>query len=72
MKKITAKFHGYCAESNRLFRKGHEIYFDTTERKCYCLTSKKALDFDADQSLSNMIQANEEVHFDKFCIANNI
>ena len=72
MKKLIAKFDGYCAETNKHFRKGHEMYFDLTERKCYHVASNKVQNFLADQSLGNHIQAQENAYFDNFCSSNNI
>ena len=72
MIKITAKFHSYCAETNKLIRKGHEMYFDRVERKCYILASNKVKRYLENQSLSNHIQAQENAYFDNFCSYNKI
>jgi len=39
MRKITAKFNSFCAETSKMFKKGDTIYFDTNTRKAYHITA---------------------------------
>jgi len=39
MKKITAKFNSFCAETSKMLKKGDTIYFDTNTRKAYHITA---------------------------------
>ena len=72
MKKITAKFNSKCAETGKTIRKGEEMYYDYSSKKCYHLTSMAAQSQNTDTGLANMIQAQEDAYFDNFCYNNNI
>jgi hypothetical protein len=63
----TAKFNSICASTGEKIRKGEQMYYDASKRKCYTLKSQIEAD-----SIANMVQANEDAYFDSFCQANNI
>lgn len=78
MKKIKAKFASTCADTGARIKKGDDMYYDYTSKKCYCMQSGTAREHDIINSgeqvdaAAGMIQANEEAYFDNFCQRNNI
>lgn len=75
MKKITARFNSTCAETGAKIKKGSQMLYDYSTKKCYCEHSQKYKNFEGggypDQA-GAMAQANEEAYFDNFCLYNNI
>lgn len=76
MKKITAKINSKCAETGRPIKKGEEMIYDYSGKKCYSFYSqvwhnftKKEGEFSDDAKL---VQAQEDAYFDNFCYANGI
>jgi hypothetical protein len=67
MKKIIAKFNSKCALTNKPIKKGEQMYYDYSTRKCYCIDQ-----VNIDDNLSDLIEAQENAYFDNFCINNNI
>ena len=76
MKKITAKFNSKCAETGRPIRKGEEMIYDYSGKKCYSFYSQAWHNFNKDSGQfsddSKMVQANEDAFYDNFCQQNNI
>lgn len=72
MKKITARFSSKCAETGKTIRKGEEMYYDYSEKKCYHLTSMKAQSQNTDSRYNDFVQDPGEQYFDNFCQNNNI
>lgn len=72
MKKITARFKSRCAETGKPIKKGDEMVYDYTAKKCYCMSSETAKKFNeplsADKqerrSTSAYIQAQEDAYWD--------
>lgn len=72
-KKITAKFNSKCAETRANIKKGEQMIYDYSTKKCYTLTSNFAKNYLNNQDgAAGMIQANEDAYFDSFCYRNNI
>lgn len=44
MKKITARFKSNCAETGIVIKKGEQMYYNYSTRKCYAMTSQTAKD----------------------------
>ena len=72
MKKIFARFNSKCAETGKNIRKGEEMYYDYSTRKCYHLTSMKAQSINTESAGNDFVQDPGEQYFDNFCINNNI
>jgi len=78
MKKITAKFNSKCAETGVNIRKGQEMIYDYSAKKCYSLNSNtalkygQALDLSYSNSDASYVAAQEDAYFDNFCQLNNI
>lgn len=74
MNLITAKFKSVCAETGRTIKKGEEIVYDYSAKKCYSFYSQVYHNFkkpDFGQA-AKLVQANEDAFYDNFCQANNI
>lgn len=74
MKKISAKFNSTCAKTGKKIKKGEEMYYDYGTKKCYSIGSitpdeKQSVE---ENSVAQMVQANEDAYFDNFCQSNNI
>lgn len=73
MKKITAKFNSKCAETGEPIKKGTEMFYDYSTKKCYSLNSVRALNIGYGQDRGMSIdEAEQMAFFDNFCINNNI
>ena len=46
MKKITAKFNSNCAELGTKIKKGEQMIYDYSARKCYSMNSETAKNFE--------------------------
>lgn len=79
MKKIFAKFNSRCAETGKQIKKGEEMYYDYSAKKCYSLTSERGR-FEQNnagtvwqaQGENDFIQDPGEQYFDNFCTNNDI
>lgn len=75
MQIINTKFNSICFETGAKIKKGEQMLYDYIGKKCYCMKSMKAIEFqglnDEDPAAST-IRANEEAYFDNFCLSNNI
>jgi len=67
---ITAKFKSKCAASGLTIEKGEEIIYDPKLKNAYKIGHEPKTN--ADESLSDYIQAQEDAYFDNFCINNGI
>lgn len=78
MKKIKAKFASTCSDTGARIKKGDDMYYNYTTKKCYCMQSSTVREHELINSgeqvdeAAGMIQANEEAYFDSFCQRNNI
>lgn len=71
MKKITARFNSKCTQTGATIRKGEQMLYDYSSKKCYCQTSETYKKFNSDEeqdarNVSGVIQAQEEAYFDNF------
>jgi hypothetical protein len=66
MKKINAKFKSTCHETSKVINKGDLMLYNYDTRKCYCLTSKKAEDWEDSKNVSNLVQAQEDAMFERY------
>ena len=76
MKQITAKFNSKCAETGAMIRKGEEMIYDYSTKKCYCKSSTIYKRYEDEEhearNTRGYIEAQENAYFDNFCYANNI
>lgn len=77
MKKITAKFNSKCAETGKAIRKGDDMYYDYSAKKCYSLTSERGkyqsgLVGTVWAADNDFVQDPGEQYFDNFCMNNGI
>jgi len=63
MKKINAKFKSNCYETGKVISKGELMLYNYDTRKCYCMTSKKAEDW---EDARNLVQAQEDAMFERY------
>ncbi|NBQ16922.1 hypothetical protein EBU24_01255 [bacterium] len=66
MKKINAKFKSNCHETGKVISKGELMLYNYDTRKCYCMTSKKAQDWEDSRNVSNLVQAQEDAMFERY------
>jgi len=66
MKKINAKFKSNCYETGKVISKGELMLYNYDTRKCYCMTSKKAKDWEDARNVSNLVQAQEDAMFERY------
>lgn len=69
MKKINAKFKSNCHETGKAISKGELMLYNYDTRKCYCMNSKKAEEWENARNVSNLVQAQEDAMFE--CYENN-
>jgi hypothetical protein len=66
MKKINAKFKSNCHETGKVISKGELMLYNYDTRKCYCMTSKKAEDWEDARNVSNLVQAQEDAMYERY------
>lgn len=68
MYQTTAKFNSVCAKTGQRIKKGDQMWYDRTNKKCYHISAT----FEPKNDVAAMIEAEENARFDRFCYMNNI